>query len=194
MSPHPALMKAHFKTGWPGLYCLLFALLLPVSGAAEPTTPPVLPKGILTLDGRPAPALVLDNLDGESWNLEQARGHWAFVHFWASWCGPCRKEMPTIETIHRQLDPQEMEIVLINTAESEDTVFIFLSSVAPEIQPLMDYDGLVTERWQPRGLPATFLVDPEGRLRYLALGGRPWDSPPYLDFLRQLIQQTKTSK
>ena len=148
-----------------------------------------LPKGILKLDGREAPALVLKNLDGDTWNIADARGHWVFVHFWATWCGPCRREMPTLQAIFPQFEPGRLEFAVINTAESEDTVFSFLASVAPDIVPLMDSDGLVTERWQPRGLPATFLVDPQGRLRYLALGGRPWDSAPYLDFLRELTGQ-----
>ena len=97
--------------------------------------------------------------------------------------------MPTIQAIFPQFDPAELEIVLINTAESEDTVFSFLASVAPDITPLMDEDGLMTERWQPRGLPATFFVDPEGKLRYLALGDRDWNTPLYLDFIKHLIRQ-----
>jgi thiol-disulfide isomerase/thioredoxin len=148
-----------------------------------------LPKGLLVLDGRAAPPLVLNDLDGERWDINDARGRWVFVHFWAAWCGPCREEMPTIQAIFPKFDPQEMEFAVINTAESEDTVFSFLAGVAPDINPLMDTDGLVTERWQPRGLPATFFVDPEGKLRYLALGGRPWDTPEYLDFIKHLIKQ-----
>jgi thiol-disulfide isomerase/thioredoxin len=148
-----------------------------------------LPKGLLTLDGREAPPLVLKNMDGEIWDLGNARGHWTFVHFWATWCGPCRREMPTIQAIFPQFDPQKLEIVLVNVAENEDTVFSFLASVAPDVVPLMDSDGLVTERWQPRGLPATFFVDPQGKLRYLALGGRPWNTPAYLDFIKGLIGQ-----
>jgi thiol-disulfide isomerase/thioredoxin len=148
-----------------------------------------LPKGLLVLDGREAPPLVLNNLDGEPWDISQSRGHWLFVHFWATWCGPCRKEMPTIQTIFQQFDPSQLEIVLINTAESEVPVFTFLAEVAPDITPLMDRDGLVTEQWQPRGLPATFFVDPAGRLQYLALGGRPWDTPEYLAFLQRLVHQ-----
>ena len=163
--------------------CVCFLLLPWQITAGE------LPKGLLTLDGRDAPPLVLKNMDGETWDLSEARGHWVFVHFWATWCGPCRREMPTIQAIFPEFDPQELEIVLVNTAETEDTVFSFLASVAPDITPLMDEDGLVTERWQPRGLPASFFVDPEGKLRYLALGGRPWDTPAYLDFIKQLIRQ-----
>ena len=148
-----------------------------------------LPKGILSLDGREAPPLVLKNMDGETWDISHSRGHWVFVHFWATWCGPCRREMPTIQAIYPQFDPQRLEIVVINVAESEDTVFAFLAAVAPDIEPLMDRDGLAAERWQPRGLPATFFVDPEGRLRYLALGGRPWNTPAYIDFLKGLIEE-----
>ena len=148
-----------------------------------------LPKGIIKLDGREAPLLVLTDLDGETWDIKNARGHWTFVHFWASWCGPCRKEMPRIQAIYKQFDKSELEIVVINTAESEDTVFSFMASIQMDINPLMDRDGLVTEQWQPRGLPSTFFVDPEGKLQYLALGGRPWDSPAYLDFLKSLKQK-----
>ena len=166
---------------------LLLGALLWMTAAPAIAGEQDLPKGILALDGRPAPPLVLETMDGERWDLAQARGHWVFVHFWASWCGPCREEMPTIQAIFPQFGNDELEIALINTAESEDTVFEFLAAVAPDLVPLMDADGLVTQRWQPRGLPATFFVDPAGRLQYLALGGRPWDSEEYTRFLHQLV-------
>ncbi len=161
----------------------LFLLL----GVCHATDTETLPKGILKLDGRDAPPLVLEDMDGKTWDIGKARGRWVFVHFWASWCGPCRREMPTIQAIYPEFDPSILEIVLINTAESEDIVFSFLAAVAPDINPLMDADGLVTERWQPRGLPATYFVDPDGKLQYLALGGRPWDTPDYLTFIRKTI-------
>lgn len=167
------------------LFISLFFLLFSWHGWASD----ILPKGIMKLDGRKAPPLSLKDMDGEQWDIENARGRWVFVHFWASWCGPCRKEMPTIQAIYPRFDPSELQIVLINTAESEDIVFGFLAAVAPDINPLLDNDGLVTEHWQPRGLPATYLVDSEGRLQYLALGGRPWDTPDYYRFLRHIIEQ-----
>lgn len=151
---------------------------------------PVPPKGMIGLSGKPAPPLKLMSMEGGAFDLKRSRGHWVFVHFWASWCGPCRKEMPTIQGMAQRLKDEDLEIILVNTAEDEDTVFIFLSTVAPELdkRTLLDSDGKVTELWQPRGLPSSFLVDPSGRLRYVALGGRVWDGPEYLSFLRGLIR------
>jgi thiol-disulfide isomerase/thioredoxin len=171
-----------------GLGTALVILIL-LTLACQAPSGEALPKGILKLDGRDAPPLVLKDMDGETWDIETARGRWVFVHFWASWCGPCRKEMPTIQAIYPEFDSARLEIVVINTAESEDTVFAFLAGVAPDLTPLMDSDGLVTERWQPRGLPSSYFVDPDGKLQYLALGGRPWDTPDYLNFLRGIIAQ-----
>jgi len=161
---------------------LLGCLLASFPGAASQEVP----KGILMLSPRPAPALRLADMDGEAFDLAEARGRWVFVHFWASWCVPCRKEMPAIQRMAEQLGQDGPAIVLVNTAEDEDTLFAFLAATAPDLPSLMDRDGRVTEAWEPRGLPATYLVDPEGRLRYQALGGRPWDEAVYLEFLKGL--------
>jgi len=162
-------------------------LVITLLGVAVTAAAAELPPGVMVMDGRPAPALQLENIDGEPFDLANSHGHWLFVHFWASWCGPCRREMPTIQKMMETLQDDRLEIVMVNTAETEDEVFSFLGIVAPDVIPLMDTDGLITEAWQPRGLPATFFVDPDGYIRYLALGGREWHTPPYLDFLRKLI-------
>ncbi|OFZ70230.1 MAG: hypothetical protein A2Z01_03475 [Betaproteobacteria bacterium RBG_16_58_11] len=163
---------------------LLLVLAFGVAQAAEVAPPP----GLLKLDGRPAPALQLADMDGKSVNLAQLKGRWVLVHFWASWCGPCRREMPTLPKLINAFPPERLSVMLVNTAESDEDVFTFLASVSPELTTLMDRDGQVTERWQPRGLPSTFFVDPQGRLRYQALGGRDWGSVAYLEFLRELTR------
>ena len=145
-----------------------------------------LPVGLIPLDSRPAPPLRLAGTDGKVTDLKDLRGRWVMVHFWASWCRPCRKEMPAIQRMAEKLVPQRLHLVLVNTAETDEAVFSFLALVAPALDTLMDRDGQVTDRWQPRGLPSSFFVDPQGRLRYLALGGRMWDTPPYMSFLRAL--------
>lgn len=157
-------------------------VLLPWPGFASE---PIPPKGIVPVDGRLAPPLVLTDLDGEPFDLRAQRGRWVFVHFWASWCGPCRREMPAIQRLLEK-PPPSLRFAIVNTAEDEDTVFTFLAALAPEVTPLLDRDGQATEAWQPRGLPSTYLVDPQGRIRYRALGGRLWDEPAYLGFLSGL--------
>lgn len=163
---------------WP----FVLALLLAMPARADVPAPP----GLLKLDGRPAPALSLADMDGKRADLAALRGRWVMVHFWAGWCGPCRREMPTLSGLMRALPAERLTVLLVNTAESDDAVFSFLATVSPELNSLMDRDGLTTAAWQPRGLPSTFLVDPHGRLRYLALGGRDWSAPAYVEFLRQL--------
>ncbi|MFV1997408.1 MAG: TlpA family protein disulfide reductase [Acidiferrobacterales bacterium] len=147
----------------------------------------VLPKGIIKIDPiAKAPGLRLANADGEVTDLRDLRGNWVMVHFWASWCGPCRKELPSVQRMAQQVVPKEIKLVMVNTAENEDDIISFLFGVAPDLDTLMDSDGVVTNLWQPRGLPSSFFVDPDGRIRFLALGGRPWDTKPYLDFIRSL--------
>ncbi|MBI5936462.1 MAG: TlpA family protein disulfide reductase [Betaproteobacteria bacterium] len=162
--------------------CLFALCVLPFMPALAAEAP----AGLLALDGRPAPALKLADMDGKITDLAKLKGRWVLVHFWAAWCGPCRKEMPTLSKMLQALPPDRVKLLLVNTAEADDEVFSFLASVNMDLAPLMDRDGLATKRWQPRGLPSTFIVDPQGRLRYLALGGRDWASRPYLDFLQAL--------
>jgi cytochrome c biogenesis protein CcmG/thiol:disulfide interchange protein DsbE len=162
------------------LAALLIAVWAAAAGAAE------LPPGLIALDGGDAPPLRLSDMDGRTIDLADLRGRWVLVHFWASWCGPCRREMPTLDGLRTEIAPEALHMVLVNTAETDEEVFAFLAIAAPGLDTLMDRDGSVTERWQPRGLPSTFLVDPGGKLRYLALGGRNWDRPPLLDFVRGL--------
>ena len=173
------------------IFLILLALLpaqVLADNSAKTKATSELPRGIIIVDGRDAPALILKDINGDTFDLTQSRGKWIFTHFWASWCGPCRKEMPTIQAIADEFNDSGLTIVLINTSEDEDTVFDFLSTVAPDMNTLLDSDGKVTEQWQPRGLPSTYFVDPEGKLRYIALGGRPWDKGEYLGFLKELIK------
>ena len=151
------------------------------AGALEP------PKGIRHYEIGAAPGFSLTDIDGETFELSSSRGRWVFLHFWASWCGPCRAEMPSIQKLAETITDDALLIVLINTAEDEDTIFSFLAETGMEMSSLMDADGQVTEKYKPRGLPTTIMIDPDGKVQYQAIGGRDWHKPQYIGFLRKLI-------
>ncbi len=171
--------------------CILAGMLTSGLVWAEDTASVLMvPKGILSIAAYPAPPLELSDIDGNPFSLAQEKGRWVFVHFWASWCGPCRREIPAIQSMVEKFKKLPLTFAIVNTAEDEDTVFTFLGLLAPDIVSLMDLDGQVTEVWKPRGLPSTYLVDPAGIVRYQALGGRPWDEDGYRQFLMGLSAQS----
>jgi thiol-disulfide isomerase/thioredoxin len=145
------------------------------------------PFGIRNYDIGSAQNFTLNDIDDEKFELDDSRGQWVFLHFWASWCGPCREEMPTLQTLADTLQDEKFQIVMVNTAEDEDTIFEFLAAIDVELNSLMDIDGLVTEAWKPRGLPTTFLISPQGEVKYQAIGGREWSKPEYIGFIKKLI-------
>lgn len=165
---------------------LLSIQLLTINALAGPLEPP---RGIRHYETGAAPDFTLADMDGETFALESARGKWVFLHFWASWCGPCREEMPAIQKMHEQFKDDQLVMVLINTAEDEDTIFSFLGEIGMDMNSLMDRDGLITEKYKPRGLPTTILIDPKGNVQYQAIGGREWHQPVYIEFLRQLTNK-----
>ena len=168
---------------------LITIILISTSLNAEPknTKPPF---GIRHFDTGVASDFTLQDIDGETFTLSKTKGHWIFLHFWASWCGPCREEMPMIQRLSENFPNGDFEIVMVNTAEDEDTIFEFLGAINVDLNSLMDADGQVTEVWKPRGLPTTFLINPKGEVKYQAIGGREWDNPAYILFIRQLISSS----
>ncbi len=146
------------------------------------------PFGIRHFNAGQAPNFSLQDIDGDKFQLHDTRGRWVFLHFWASWCGPCRKEMPEIQYLAEIMPAEKFQIVMVNTAEDEDVIFEFMATLGIELNSLMDIDGEVTEVWKPRGLPTTFLINPKGEIKYQAVGGRDWNKKEYIRFLETLMQ------
>ena len=177
------------------LACMALVSMSPISMplTTGPGALPAAPKGIriYQVDNLSATDsdFSLQQLDGETVSLSDYRGRWVMLHFWASWCGPCRLEMPQIQQLATTFSKDELAIIMVNTAEDEDTVFSFMAEVGLETGSLLDRDGRVTEAWKPRGLPTSFLIDPAGQVQFQAIGGREWSKPVYVNFLRQLTGQ-----
>lgn len=135
---------------------------------------------------RTAPAFMLPSTDGEERSLDSYRGRYVLVNFWAVWCAPCRKEMPSMQVTYDALREDGLGMVAIHVGPSIANARDFASRLGLEFDIVVDEDMALTE-WQVLGLPTTFLVDPEGRIVAEAVGERDWADPAVIDKLRALI-------
>ena len=138
-----------------------------------------------------APEFDLAEPGGSRVRLTDYRDKPLIVNFWATWCPPCRAEMPSLQRAWEQLEGEDIGVVAINVGEDADTIGQFTAS-SPVTFPLpMDIDSRVIQAWPVRGLPTTFVVDPNGRLAYIATGEREWDDPALLELIRGLKDDAK---
>ena len=157
-----------------------FALLLGSAltlGAAGCSDEPELME---EASGKSAPDFVLPDLDGQPWQLSRARGQVLLVNFWATWCAPCRREMPALARLHEAMAGKNFQVIGIHVGPSAE-IKRFLAETPVSFPILVDAD-LALEDWNVLMLPATFLVDAEGHARYQAVGEREWDSPEAVEF------------
>lgn len=145
-------------------------LLWPPAAAAQQALSP--------WHGGATPALKLKDLEGREHALESYRGKVVLVNFWATWCEPCKVEMPSIERLRKSLESRPFAVLAVNLAEPDARVRAFLRAVPLGFPVLMDRDAAATKAWKARMLPATFIVDADGRLRYSHIGELDWSREP----------------
>ena len=144
----------------------------------------------------PAPKLKLLDMDGHAVNLEKLRGRPVLINFWATWCPPCRKEMPSLQRLWKKLGNSGLQIVAVNVAEDEDTILGFIGTLddVPTFPILFDKDSAVMRAWPVKGMPTTFLVNKDGRIVYRAIGGRDFDSPESLRVIKKLLADQNATR
>jgi peroxiredoxin len=133
-----------------------------------------------------APDFELIDTDGNTHRLSDYRGKTVIINFWATWCPPCREEIPSMNRAYEVLADENVEILAINMGEDEDTIFIFTADYPADFPLLLDQDGAVIAEWPVKGLPTTYVVAPDGSIAYRAIGGREWDDPVFLEQIRAL--------
>ena len=136
-----------------------------------------------------APPLILQGLDGKTYDVGQYMGRVVVVNFWASWCAPCVAEMPAIQRMWEKLRPEGVEVLAVNAGESGRRIAAFLARFETRLTfpILLEPKGEAYETWGVRGLPRTFVVAKDGRIIYEAEGGRDLDSEHIRGLLRGLL-------
>jgi peroxiredoxin len=142
--------------------------------------------------GQKAPAFQLRNLKGKETALSSLLGKVVLINFWATWCGPCRAEMPSMEAIYRHYDRADFEILALSIdTVSEESVRSYVDEFGFRFPILLDQHLSVYERYQARVVPASFLIDREGVVRERILGAQDWNDPEVRRFIDKLISKVK---
>lgn len=137
--------------------------------------------------GGATPPLALNDLNGKQLKLEDYRGKVVMVQFWATYCSPCLKEMPSMMRLQAKLAGKPFVILSVNMGETEEEVKGFLARANINFAILMDSDGKAISAWKVFVAPSTFLVDPKGNIRYALQGGTEWDAPENVAKISQLM-------
>ncbi len=139
---------------------------------------------------KPTPALNLTDLDGKTWRTTDLAGKVTVLNFWASWCEPCRDEMPTLARLAKiPFDGQvnALQVLTVNYQESESRVRRFLDVAAIGLPALLDRDGQVTLAWTRRIFPTTVVIDARGQARFTITGEFDWSGRDAEQLLRPLL-------
>jgi peroxiredoxin len=142
---------------------LVFALALPASA-----------QSLKQWSGGATPALALSDTEGNAHGLADYRGKVVLVNFWATWCGPCREEMPSMEALRESLQGRPFAVLAVNVGEGARTARAFAQTMSLQFPLLLDQDTKTTKAWGARILPASFVVGPDGKIRYSYLGAIDW--------------------
>jgi thiol-disulfide isomerase/thioredoxin len=142
--------------------------------------------------GGATPPLQLKDGQGRDYDLAGFRGKVVLVNFWATWCEPCRDEMPSLEELQERLKGRPFAVLTVNMEESDAKVMRFLQSALLQkdsLTVLYDRFGTVAKAWKARLLPVSFLVGPDGRIHSTLLGAADWTAPEVIAQIEKLMPQ-----
>jgi peroxiredoxin len=184
---------------WIALFAALFVLAYLVFGQLfypPKTAGPAAGRDYfkrLTIEkpGKPvqAPDFTLEDPSGRRLSLKDLKGKVVFLNFWATWCVPCRQEMPLMEKLHREFKQEGLKMVAVNFGEDKKTVQKFFDELGLTFTAVVDHDGKVGDKYGAWSLPLTYIIDRDGEFIGKTIGDRRWDSEDARAFFRELLQK-----
>ena len=172
-------MKKHV---W--LALVLMLMLLVVAGCAKRELPP--------LEGNQAPDFTLPNLAGEQLRLADLRGKVVLVHFWGTFCPPCRQELPSLAALNQVMAGKPLQLLAIAVDPGGKVeVEAFLKKAGVTLPALLDPQGSVARRYGTTGVPETFIIDQKGVIVKKIVGAVEWNDPAAIGYLNELIDKNR---
>jgi len=174
---------------------LLIASLWMAAGASSAPADPLAAEQMMLDFGvqlpkvrKAAPEFSLPKLGGGHTSLADARGKLVLLHFWATWCVPCRHEIPLLHSVEKALDADNFQMICVNVNRGgSDDVQAFIDKVSPRFHTLLDPEGSVRNRYAVRGLPMTYLIGRDGKIIGRIIGERDWTSAAAQRMLESLL-------
>ncbi len=123
-----------------------------------------------------APALDLTDLQGQRWTSASLKGRAVVLNFWATWCPPCREEMPSLQTLH-ELGGGDPVVIGVNVREPASRVRRYLESAGVQFPVVLDPQGELVKRFDVKTYPTTLLIAPDGQIRWRVVGEVDWAGP-----------------
>lgn len=142
----------------------------PAASTPEPGLGPVEGTGTGITIGQPAPDFVLRNLDGETVQLSALRGQVVWINFWATWCGPCKKELPIMQRIQDEKRSMGLQILALNLEESAESARAFFEDNGLSMEVLLDRSASVYDQYRLQGLPDSIFIDRQGLIAAFQYG------------------------
>jgi thiol-disulfide isomerase/thioredoxin len=174
------------------LHLTLVLLLLPVFVFADPVPKDIAKAfadaGLPVLKDRINPIeFSLPLLDGKEQKLSALKGKVVFLNFWATWCGPCRVEMPSMENLHQRFKSRGLEILAVNCQEKNAEVASFMKGNKFTFPAALDVSGSISSRYGVRAIPTTCIIDREGKIIIRIAGSLNWDDPKIIAAFELLL-------
>ncbi|MHB8909966.1 MAG: TlpA disulfide reductase family protein [Syntrophales bacterium] len=140
-------------------------------------------------EGAPAPAFIFPGLDGRMVDLKAYRGKVVFLNIWATWCPPCRDEMPSMERLYRELKGEDFEILAVSVdAAGAAAVAPFVKKYQLSFPALLDPKGTTQDLYGTTGVPESFIINRDGVVEKIVIGPMDWATPEVVRYFRELIQ------
>ncbi len=139
--------------------------------------------------GKPAPEFTLVDTKGRTWNLAELRGQVVFLNFWATWCPPCREEMPSMQTVHTLLPDDKFTMLAVLSNDDPALADAMAAKIGTTFPILIDPKTKVAQAYGLTGVPETYIIDKQGVVREKFLGAVRWDSAESLQMLGKYIAQ-----
>ena len=159
-------------------FMILVSLLVGCNGS------PKLPKL-----GDPAPDFTLVDRQGKSWTLSQLKGQVVFINFWATWCPPCQKELPSMQRLYAQLPQDQFKMLALLSNDKPELADFVVDQKGLTFPILPDERGEAGLIYGVTGLPETLIIDKQGIIRHKVLGGAEWDAPEAVEMIRGLMAE-----